>query len=185
MRGDLLGVDGVLLDQGAGVRLLVPGGFERALRVPDLHLQALAGAGLLGDRPEPLEGAGLLLDLERRRVPLRGQHVRRLPAHEAVELRGEDLDLGDVGLLRREERLRRVHVRQLEPGQLVRQLQLPLLELLLDLGSAAQAAVDLDVTELFLLREAHRGDPLVPAHDRQHEAADREGERDPEPARQR
>ena len=77
--GDLLGVDGVRLDPGAGVRLVVAGALERALLVADLDLEPLAGARLLGDRPERLEGAGLLLDLERGGVALGSAASRAAP----------------------------------------------------------------------------------------------------------
>ena len=62
--GDLLGIDGVVLDPRAGVRLVVAGAFEGGLLVADLDLEALARSRLLGDRPERLERARLLLDLE-------------------------------------------------------------------------------------------------------------------------
>ena len=106
LAGDLFGVDGVGLDPGAGVGLVVARPFEGALLVADLDLEPLAGAGLLGDRPERLERARLLRDLERSRVALRGERARRLLADESLELRGQPVDLGDVRLLARAAGLR-------------------------------------------------------------------------------
>ena len=97
--GDLLGVDAVVLDPGAGVGLVVAGAVERGLLVADLDLEALARAGLLGDRPEGLERAGLLLDLEGRRVAQRRQRLARLLADEPVELGGQLVHPRDVRVL--------------------------------------------------------------------------------------
>ena len=105
--GDLFGVDGIRLDPGPGVRLVVAGALERALLVADLDLQALAGTRFLGDRAERLERARLLRDLERRGVALGRQRLARLLADEALELGGQPVDLGGVRLLAREEVLRR------------------------------------------------------------------------------
>ncbi len=122
--GDLLGVDGVGLDPGSGVGLVVTGAPERVLRVADLDLEALARPRLLGDRSERIERAGLLFDLERGGVAQRGQRLARLLADEAVELSLESLDLGDMGFLAAEQVLRLGQVRQPEraraaaPGRL-------------------------------------------------------------------
>src|SRR5262245_16713746 len=83
---DRLGVHGVRLDAGAGVRLVVAGPFERRLQVADLDLQPLPCPRLAGDRPEALESVALLLDLERGSVAALGQRLLRLLAHQTVEL---------------------------------------------------------------------------------------------------
>ena len=98
---DLLGVDRVGLDPGPGVGLVVAGALEGVLLVADLDLQALPGARLLGDRPERLEGAGLLLDLQGGGVALRAERLARLLADESVQLGGELIHPGDVRLLAR------------------------------------------------------------------------------------
>ena len=97
--GDLLGVDRVLLHARPGRRLVVARPVERLLGVGDLDLEALAGPGLLGDRPEGLERRGLLLDLERRGVAAPGQRLQRLLPDEARQAGATRLDLGDVRLL--------------------------------------------------------------------------------------
>ena len=106
MRGDLLGVDRVLLDPRPSVGLVVPGAVELALGVRDLDLEALAGARLLRDRAQRLERGRLLLDLEGRGVAAGGQHVQLLVADQAREMRAPLLDLGDVRLLEAESLLR-------------------------------------------------------------------------------
>ena len=102
---DLLGVDRVGLDPGAGAGFVVARPLERRLRVPDHRLEALPGARLAGDRPELVEGARLLVDLEGRRVAERGQGLGRLAPDEALEAGRQLVDPGDVVLLGREERL--------------------------------------------------------------------------------
>ena len=131
------------------------------LGVADLDLQALAGAGLLGDRPEGLEGARLLLDLEGRRVAQRRQRLARLLADEAVELGGELVHPRDVGLLAGEQVLGRGQVVEPERAELLVGVGLGLAQLGLHLGAAAQPAVDLDVAELAL----HPVAPAQPERD--------------------
>src|SRR6185369_8503440 len=96
--GDLLGIDRVLLDPSARVRLVVSGALERALLVADLDLQSLAGAWLLGDGPEGVDRARLLLDLEGRGIAQRRQRLARLLADEPVELGGQLVHPRDMGL---------------------------------------------------------------------------------------
>ena len=110
LAGDLLGVDGVRLDAGTGVGLVVARALQGALRVADLDLEPLAGSRLLGDRPERLEGAGLLLDLERGRVAQRRQGLAWLLADEAVELGRQLVHPGDMRLLAGEQVLGRREV---------------------------------------------------------------------------
>ena len=75
---DLLGIGRALLHARTRVGLLVPCPVKGALRVDDLDLEALPGVGLLRDRPEGVEGGGLLLDLECGRITLEVQ-----PLHAA------------------------------------------------------------------------------------------------------
>ena len=150
LRGDLLGIDVVRLDPGAGVGLVVAGAFEGDLLGLHLDLEPLPGARLLGDRPERLEGAVLLLDLERGGVAQRRQGLARLLADEAVELGVQLLDLLDVGLLAGEQVLGGRHVVQAERLELLLLVRLEHEELFLEVRSTAQSAVDLDVAELGL-----------------------------------
>ena len=112
LRGDLLGIDVVRLDPGAGVGLVVAGAFEGDLLGLHLDLESLAGTRLLGDRPEGLEGARLLFDLERGGVPQAGQGLARLLADETVQLGIQLLDLLDVRLFAGEQVLGGRHVVQ-------------------------------------------------------------------------
>ena len=148
--GDLLGIDGVRLDPGARVRLVVAGSLERGLLIPDLDLEALASARLLGDRAERIEGAGLLLDLEGGCVALRRQlsdgSLPTSPSSCAVRA----FDLGDVRLLAAEHLLGLGQVGQAQRTELRRDLDLESTELRLHLGAAAQAPVDLDIAQLGL-----------------------------------
>ena len=102
MAGDLLRVDDVRLDPRPGVCLVVAGPFEGGLEITDLDLEPFSGPRLAGDRPELLEGVGLLLDLEGRRIAQARQRVGRLLADEAVELSLQAIDPGDVLLLGRQ-----------------------------------------------------------------------------------
>ena len=106
LAGDLLGIDDVGLDPGAGVRLVVTSALERVLLVMDLDLEALAGARLLGDRSERFERARLLRDLERGGVALARQRLGPLLADESLELRRQPVLLGDMRLLARQQVLR-------------------------------------------------------------------------------
>ena len=83
LAGDLFGVDGVGIDPGAGVRLVVAGALDGRLLVADLDLETLAGARLLGDRSERLERARPLGDLQGRGVARGRQRRRRLPCRRA------------------------------------------------------------------------------------------------------
>ena len=70
--GDLLRVNrvGVHASHGPGLRIACP--LESLLPLANLRLQPLPRAGVGGDRPERLEGRGLLLHLERGLVPQPG-----------------------------------------------------------------------------------------------------------------
>ncbi len=97
--GDLLRVDGVVVDPGAGVGFVVACSLQGGLLVAHLDLEALPRTRLLGDRSQRLECVGLLLHVERRRVSDARQRLDRLIADEPVELCGEQVDLRDVSLL--------------------------------------------------------------------------------------
>src|SRR5213076_524680 len=101
-----LRVHGVGLDTRPRVRLVVPSAVDNALLVPYFDFESLTGPRLLGNRAECLEGVGLLLHLEGRRVAHRREGVDRLLPHEALELAGQPLDQLDVLLLAMEETFR-------------------------------------------------------------------------------
>ena len=149
LAGDLLGVDRVGLDAGARVRLVVARALERRLLVADLDLEALARARLLGDRPERLERARLLLDLERGGVARGRQRLAAAPCRpgrRAGPSGGRSgrraPPRGPAGPRRR----RRSSSPKVPSRR--RDLRLDLAELRLHLGAAAQAPVDLDVAQL-------------------------------------
>ena len=173
LAGDLLGVDRVLLDAGARRGLVVAGPLEGAFLVAHLDLQALARPGLLRDRPQRLEGAGLLLDLEGRRVAERRERRDGLLADEPVELGPGPLDRLDVGVLAGEEVLRGGRILDLDRGELGCEVRLAAPEVVLELGAAPQAAGDLVVAELLLAPEVEGGAAPGPGIGRQEHGDDR------------
>ncbi len=174
----LLGVDRVRLDPGTGVRFVVPGAIEGALLVADLRLEPFAGPRLPGDRPERGEGAPLLLDLEGRRITERRQRLGRLPPDEAVELGGQLVDVGDVGLLLVKQRFGGGDVGQADRRELGLRVELGLAQLLLDLGAAPKAAVDLLAGKLFLRLQIAGGRALAAGEDGDDDADDDEADAD-------
>ena len=76
-------------------------------------------------------------------------------------------------LLGRQDGLDGGQVRQLEARQLVGHLEILLLQLLLELGAPAEAAIDLVVAELALAAEVHGHQALTPPDERQHETRPR------------
>ncbi len=90
-----------------------------------------------------------------------GQLVGRLLADEALELRGQPVDLGDVRLLAGEQVLRFRQAGQPERPELRRRPRLAVLELGLHVRPAAQPPVDLDVAQLGLQLDA----PAQPQRD--------------------
>ena len=99
-----------------------------------------------------------------------GSVVGRLLADEPVELGRKPLDPSGVLLLGGEHGFRGGQVVEADAGQLLVGVGLALLELLLHVGAAAEAAVDLDVAELGL-------HPIAPAQPPRDE---REDEPDPD-----
>ena len=185
LAGDLLGIDRVLLDPGTGAGLVVAGALQGALLVADLDLEPLAGAGLLGDRAERLEGPGLLLDLQRRGVAEGGQRLDRRLADEALELRpqrarspGRARPRGRAGLSRRRK------IGQADRSELAGQVGLLAPEVLLQLGPTAEPPRDLVVAELLLAAQVEGGASPAPGiegeqprEDRRAEPADRDVDR--------
>ena len=160
LAGDLLGVDGVGLDPGPGVGLVVAGALEGALLVADLDLEPLAGARLLGDRPERLERAGLLLDLERRRVARSARASRAAPCRRALRAAPRAGRSGRRAppRARAGPRPSARSARPSVPSCCSRPASVSR-ELGLHLGSAAETPVDLDVAQLapacWSLRRSH------------------------------
>ena len=125
MAGDLLGVDGVRLDPGAGIGLVVTGAFER--RTP-------------GRGPRPRGARGRAAPWRSARAPRArcpsprspgrprrasaASDSRRLLPDEPFELRGQDVDLGDVRLLAREQVLGGRQVVQAERAEALRRVGL-------------------------------------------------------------
>src|SRR5439155_14864069 len=137
LTGDLFGIDRVGLDTGTGVGLVIARSFERVLLISDLDLESLAGARLAGDRPERVESARLLFDLEGRGIADWGERLAWLLADQPAELSLEALDLGNVRLLARQQVLGLRHVRQPDGPELLLETRLGQSELGLHLGSAA------------------------------------------------
>ena len=149
--GDLLGVDGVGLDPGPGVGLVVAGTFEGGLVVAHLDLEPLAGARLLGDRPERLERARLLRDLERGGVARarRACPVGSLPTRPSSWAFSRSI--WATWASSRASRASAVgEIRQADRSELAARLGLGVLELGLHVRPAAQPPVDLDVAHLGL-----------------------------------
>src|SRR5512140_1028402 len=138
LAGDLLRIDQVLLDPRPRAGLVVAGTLEGALLVPNLHLQPLAGTRLLGDRSERLEGAGLLLDVERGGVAQRRQRLRRRLPYEPFQLRPCPPDRLDVRILAGQQVLGRREVGKPERRQLRVTVGRAALQVLLELAPAAK-----------------------------------------------
>ena len=121
-----------------------------SFRVRDLDLETLAGARLAGDRAQGIERGRLLLDLQGRDVPPTGHRVDRFVADEPAEARAALVDLGDVRLLEAEALLGLGGAGQVQADEQRVALGLGDAQVLLDLGAAAEATVDLLVAELLL-----------------------------------
>ena len=118
---------------------------------------------------------GLLFDVEGGGIARLRQGCDRLGADEALELRLELADPLDVRLLAGKQVLGRRHVLQPERLELLGHVRLGLAQLLLHVGAAAQAAIDVDVAELLLQPVA----PAQPQGDgREDRAEDGHGETD-------